>query len=124
MATYQLTIQEVANRNFALYLKGRIIGYSVRHGMKWSSKHASSPIFQLGYDEGIKPLKNDYSWTLIQDKSEITAIHIIYNNLRHNKPHTKSVENDEAILSRSDEEMLTAHAKVEALSQMKEEVKA
>jgi hypothetical protein len=89
---------DIRKSNEMLYLKGRIVGYSVRKGMKWSYNHKISPAFQIGYDEGFKAPDNDFPWYEATRKAEITAIHIEYNHRRHERPHTSSEESDKKVI--------------------------
>ena len=49
-ATIELTEKEIAHRRTCTYLKGLIVGYGVRCGMKWKSKREPSEDFQAGMD--------------------------------------------------------------------------
>lgn len=97
MNTSQLTCQEISDRDFLVYLKGRIVGYAVKKGMKWASKNEMSEAFKIGYDESVNKLKYFDRWT---GREDITAIHVMHNRLRHTKPHTDSVETDNVHLAR------------------------
>ena len=101
MATYVLTPEDIALRNVMAYLKGRIVGYSVRKGMKWHSSRKPSIAFQMGYDKGVKKPERDFSWNQDVFKAEITSIHIRYNRLRHDRPHTGGVESDDRSLGKT-----------------------
>ena len=63
--------QRLIHRNVCAFLKGFIVGYSKRTGMKW--------------DEFSKRLNPDY----------ITFAHIIYNWIRHDRPHLGSETRDQ-----------------------------
>lgn len=76
-----------------VFLKGIIVSYSVAKGMKYDSKHAPTPLFEEGMTLGADIADR---WN---GKEIITALHVLYNRLRHNRPHTGSVETDEKALS-------------------------
>jgi len=80
-----LTEKEIAYRRACTYLKGLIVGYGMRWGMKWESKREPSEDFQAGMN---------------QLTSFINTAHIIYNRLRHNRPHLNSINSDTEYLNR------------------------
>jgi len=75
-------------RALCAYLKGSIVGYAVKNGMKHESKRTPSEEFQAGYDSLS-------SWASV----DVTIHHIYYNWLRHGRPHTGSAESDAAFLA-------------------------
>ena len=84
--TYVLTEQDIAHRKACAYLKGLIVGAASNRGMKWNGDPERTPEFKDGYEkaqEGYVPL---------------TAVHIIYNRIRHDRPHLVSVEVDSVAL--------------------------
>lgn len=87
MATHIITEQEAQKRNAIAYLKGQIIGYAVRKGIKWESTREQTKFFQAGFDRA------QLSYL---DERWVTARHIIHNRLRHNKPHLANREAEEA----------------------------
>lgn len=101
MTTHTLTHEEIAVRKLMAYLKGRIVGHAVRKGMKWSSKREMTPEFEMGYNEGVAKPKHDTPWMDVLYREEITAIHVIHNRLRHDRPHTGSEEQDDAWLGKT-----------------------
>ena len=82
-----LTQEEINERKAISYLKGMIIAYGIENGLKWKSNREPSEAFQAGFDS--------------KSHADITSVHILYNRLRHNRPHTFSVENDQEILENS-----------------------
>ena len=85
--TYVLTSEDIAHRKACAYLKGIIVGYASSHGMKWNGDPDRTPEFKDGYEKGIK-----------ESYFPISAIHVIYNRIRHNRPHRKTVGDDTACL--------------------------
>ena len=89
-----LTEQEIAHRKACDYLKGLIMG-SVGH----ISKRYGNPEFEEG-------CKDSNSFNLFQFPHGphgrlywgTHVIHVLHNRLRHNKPHTASVERDQSFL--------------------------
>jgi hypothetical protein len=65
------------HRKACAYLKGYIVGYSKRHGMKWNGdEDGGTPEFKQGWDDSLRC-----------DSETITLTHIIYNRIRHDRPH-------------------------------------
>jgi hypothetical protein len=83
----ELTEEQIAFRKACAYLKGYVVGLSVRKGMKWKSTKESSESFQEGFDSAQKPI-----W--VSDEY-VTLIHILYNRFRHDRPHRQTVELDD-----------------------------
>lgn len=85
--TATLTQEEVqkreSHRKACAYLKGRVVGYAVRCGMKWDGDPERTAEFKEGF--------NEYG-------GDLTTLHIIYNRLRHNRPHLGSWEADQEYL--------------------------
>ena len=75
-------------RPLCAYLKGEIVGYAARNGMKHASKRTPSEEFQAGYDK-----------LPVWDGTGVTIRHIYYNWLRHGRSHTGSAESDAAFLA-------------------------
>jgi len=64
----------LAHRKACAYLKGCIIGYAHAKGMKWNGDICRTTEFKMGYESKFHG-------------DTITFLHIIYNRLRHDKPH-------------------------------------
>ena len=128
MITNEITLEQVATRNLLVYLKGRIIGYAVRKGMKWESKMEPTAAFQMGYDFGFKKPVNDYPWKQQYYKDEVTALHVIHNRLRHERPHTGSQPMDEVFFERTsqrfDTQLVEDREKLLDMASKEMEVKA
>jgi hypothetical protein len=74
------TEAEIAHRKACAYLKGYIVGSSIAHGMKWDGDPERTPEFKAGFEN-----------TSGRGSDEVlTLAHILYNRLRHNKPHRTS----------------------------------
>ena len=91
----QLTETEISRRKAIVFFKGYVVGYAVRHGFKWESKHEPTHIFEAG----MKASKNCYA--------DINLAHVIYNRLRRPlsidttreyRSHLGSEENDTCYL--------------------------
>lgn len=80
-----LSEKEVKMRNARLFLKGLIIKKSIMEGMKYSSSKTPSKWFETGMNTSSSVC--------------VTNCHIIYNRMRHDRPHTFSLENDQKILT-------------------------
>jgi len=80
-ATIEYTEAEISHRKACAYLKGYIVASSVKNGMKWNGDKERTPEFALGYEDGGAGGKYQ------------TYAHILYNRLRHNKPHRTSGHN-------------------------------
>jgi len=87
---YIVTEEEQKRRNIIAFMKGWIVAQSIKKGLKYSSTKNSSKEFKLGQEKGFEKYLAS---------SHITALHIIYNRLRHNKPHTKSYLEDQKTLN-------------------------
>lgn len=88
ISTIELTEEQIAeresHRKACAYLKGYIVGYAVNQGMKWNGDSEKTQEFKDGWE--------DSSWV------NPTFAHIIYNRLRHERPHLGSREADQAFL--------------------------
>jgi hypothetical protein len=94
MQTIELTEEQVAFNKACAYLKGYIVGQSVKRGMKWESKKEPTESFQAGFDKASERGCGFHS------SQALTIAHIIHNRLRHNRPHTKD---DDAFISKTRE---------------------
>jgi hypothetical protein len=74
--TIELTEAEIAHRKACAYLKGYIVAASANRGMKWEGDPDKSPEFKQGYEDGQ-----------YVPAPCLTYAHILYNRLRHNRPH-------------------------------------
>ena len=102
--THVLTEQEVAHRKACDYLKGLIMGSKGE-----ISNRKDSEAFQAGVKRKVKVCEayKDYHGSFLHYNEDgtgewhlmVTAFHILHNRLRHNRPHTGSVERDSAILN-------------------------
>ena len=91
-----LTLPEVdekidAHRKAVAFLKGTIIGFATEKGMKYKSKREPNGVFATGVKYG-----KDKSWI----RNWITILHILYNRIRHLRPHTGSIEGDDIFLQK------------------------
>jgi hypothetical protein len=73
-----------SHRNACAFLKGYIVGYSKRHGMKWDGDESRTEAFADGFGRS----RNVGPKTL-------TFAHVVYNRLRHDRPHLGSAQRDE-----------------------------
>lgn len=72
------------HRKVCAYMKGYIVGYSKRRGMKWEgNEEGGTPEFKQGWDDSQRC-----------DSETVTLAHIIYNRIRHDRPHCGSCEKD------------------------------
>lgn len=76
--------QRQIHRKACAYLKGYIVGYAVNQGMKWEGDPERTEEFKRGWEEA--------SWV------NPTFAHIIYNRIRHDRPHLGSREADQEYL--------------------------
>jgi hypothetical protein len=87
MTTTTETINEdnyLTHRKSCAYLKGYIVGYSKRRGMKWDGdEEGGTTEFKQGWDDSQRC-----------DSETVTLAHIIYNRIRHDRPHCGSREKD------------------------------
>ena len=74
----EITKEEIAHRNAIAYLKGQIVGYATREGMKYETRKTFSPEFQKGLES--VPRYAGEEW--------VTERHMAHNMLRHDRPHT------------------------------------
>jgi len=79
----------VAHRRECAYLKGFVVGYAVKRGMKWDGDPDRTPEFRQRFDEG----QGRYG------SESATYVHCLYNNVRHNRPHLGSAEKDSLLLA-------------------------
>ena len=75
----------IAHQKACAYLKGYIVGYSKRKGMKWDGDEERTPEFKQGWEDSKR-----------RTSETITFAHIIYNWLRHDRPHLGREKRDEA----------------------------
>jgi hypothetical protein len=78
----------ITHRNACAYLKGYIVGYSKRRGMKWNGDVERTPQFKQGWEDSKR-----------RSSETITFAHIIYNWLRHERPHLGREKRDEAFVA-------------------------
>jgi hypothetical protein len=86
-ATLEETTQDAnreSHRKACAYLKGYLVGYAKRRGMKWDGDEERTPEFAQGFNDS-KRIGRD----------TITFAHIIYNWIRHDRPHLGSERRDE-----------------------------
>ena len=76
---YVLTEEDIAHRKACAYLKGLVIGHAVSMDRKWDGDNMKTPEFNKGYIVGLS-----------SHESKVTMAHILYNRLRHDRPHLKS----------------------------------
>jgi len=103
-ATVENSEKKEALKKVLAYLKGWIVGNASKKGMKWKSGRVWTEEFGRGYEDGQKVVGYDflhYDGEVGKWMSMSTAVHIIHNRLRHDRPHTGSVERDSAILRSS-----------------------
>jgi len=79
------------HKNAILFLKGVLVGYATKKGMKHSSIRPESEYYQKGREFAEK---NPYSYS-----DWATSAHIIYNRLRHERPHKGSFDLDQQHLN-------------------------
>lgn len=74
------------------YLKGYVVGHAVKMGMKWDGDHERTQAFKEGWDDGHNSCQVC-----------VTYAHILYNRLRHNRPHRNSGKLDFHYLAESED---------------------
>lgn len=84
--TSEETSREI-HRQVCAYLKGYIVGYAKRRGMKWEGDQTRTEEFKKGFEDSERC-----------DDSVVTVAHIIYNRVRHNRPHCKTEKLDDKFL--------------------------
>jgi hypothetical protein len=77
------------HRKACAYLKGYLVGYAKRKGMKWEGDAERTPEFAKGFEESKRV-----------GADTITFAHIIYNWIRHDRPHLGSEERDEQFVKK------------------------
>jgi len=82
-----LDARQIACRKACAYLKGLIVGYARRNGMKWDGDPSRTSEFKLGFET------ERFGFPRFDEKVA-TYVHILYNRLRHDRPHLESVEAD------------------------------
>lgn len=80
-------IQRQIHRRVCAYLKGYIVGYSKRKGMKWKGDPERTSEFAHGYEDSKR-----------KDSKNITFVHILYNWVRHERCHLGSEDLDESFV--------------------------
>lgn len=85
--TEEVVKERESHRKACAYLKGRIVGYAVNQGMKWDGDPDRTEEFKQGFE--------GFTW------DNVTTLHIIYNRIRHNRPHLKSWDADQEHLDNS-----------------------
>lgn len=96
-----------SHKNAIAFLKGIIIAYAKECGMKHSSTKPETEFFEKGRTLVEKKSYLDSYW--------ITIVHIIYNRLRHRRPHKSSFEADQEYLNQNS---YLAHSVIESLSEI------
>jgi hypothetical protein len=91
-----------AFRKANLFIKGILCGYAKKHGMKHESTKAPCEAFKAGWEFGS-------GWL---DRTQITAWHILYNQLKGKKSHTGDVKKD----AKFEYDRLQAEMKIEAFA--------
>jgi hypothetical protein len=86
--TTEITATEEENRlihrKACAYLKGYIVGYSKRRGMKWpGDEDGGTPEFKQGWEDSQRC-----------DSETVTLAHIVYNRIRHDRSHLGGAEAD------------------------------
>ena len=87
IAPVEQTTEEIrreTHRKCCAYLKGYIVGYAGRNGMKWDGDETLTSEFEQGFNDARRI-----------GKSTVTFAHIIYNWIRHDQPHLGSENRDE-----------------------------
>ena len=82
---------KVSQMNAINFLKGIIVSYSKKNGMKHSSKKQETEYYQKG--------KLLFESKYYFDAKCITVVHIIYNRLRHEKAHKDSFSSDQSYIN-------------------------
>jgi len=72
------------HRSACAYLKGYIVGYSRRHGMKWDGDESRTEPFARGFEDSRHVAS-----------ATVTFAHVIYNKLRHGRPHLSGGRGDD-----------------------------
>lgn len=90
-----LNEQEVMLRKIRVFLKGRVVGFSVKAGKKYHSIRQTSDDFEAG-----KLSVDDSPEDRFLLKQTVTACHILYNLTRHNRGHLGSQIEDAKFLSK------------------------
>jgi len=80
----------ISHRKAVAFLKGIIVARCINYGMKHSSSSEPSAEFLAGQEF--------YHEQWLAPVDRITAIHILYNRIRHKRPHTESRERDDSLL--------------------------
>lgn len=70
---------DIAHRRACAYLEGFVVGHAVSNGMKWDGDPSRTKEFEEGYNNGCNSFSRD-----------ATYAHILYNRIRHNRPHRTS----------------------------------
>ena len=97
---YVLTEEEKNQRKAMAFLKGCIVGFTIENGGKYESTKEPSEDFQKGLDNAKPQKRMNGSWEYTRKVSKewVTVCHILHNRMRHNRPHTKSIESDQETL--------------------------
>lgn len=79
--------RKVTHRNACAYLKGFIVGYSKRHGMRWDGDPERTEAFTRGFEDSryVGP-------------GTVTFAHVVHNRLRHGRPHLGGERRDEEFI--------------------------
>ena len=86
---------KVLFRGLCAYLKGEVVGYAIKNGMKSESRRNRTEEFEEGMAKA--EIWKPSSW--------VTIRHIYYNWLRHGRPHTGSAHSDSDYLSQHSDEV-------------------
>jgi len=76
--TVEFTQAQIAHRKACAFLKGILCGYAEYKGYSYQTTKTRTPEFDKGFGIGCEERLG---------ADAITAIHIIHNRLRHNRPH-------------------------------------
>ena len=82
-AIIEFTPAQIAHRNACAFLKGILCGYAEYRGHKYHTTKERTLAFDAGFKIGLNRLNCE----CLISADDITAIHIIHNRLRHNRPH-------------------------------------
>ncbi len=90
-----LSEQEIIERKVRTFLKGCVVGFSIRAGRKYDSSRPMSEDFEAGMKIAIDLPE----WTSKDSiRQDATIYHIIHNASRHNRGHLGNISNDAQFL--------------------------
>jgi hypothetical protein len=76
--TVEFTQAQIAHRKACAFLKGILCGHAEQSGHPYHTTKKRTPEFDKGFEIGCEERLG---------ADAVTAIHIIHNRLRHNRPH-------------------------------------